>query len=92
MTVQSIRLANLRALVRKLVKEGLATREAQAEFLGNAASAYGLQKMLDGGAIPLLFAEHVEHVMFKPRGWMSENHEVIGNASAGRAPASDPPD
>jgi len=30
--------------------------------------------MLDGSHIHALFAEHVEYVLFKPRGWMSEAH------------------
>jgi hypothetical protein len=74
MPVQAARLANLRAVIRVLEQDGLCTRASQVAFLENAVSASRLQTMLDGGHIHALFAEHVEHVLFKPRGWMSEVH------------------
>lgn len=74
MPVQAARLANLRSILRLLEEDGLATRESQAAFLETAVTAYKLQAMLDGARIDTLFAEHVEHVLFKPRGWMSEAH------------------
>lgn len=74
MPVQAARLANLRSVIRLLEEDGLATRDSQAAFLENAVTAFKLQAMLDGARIETLFAEHVEHVLFKPRGWMSKAH------------------
>lgn len=76
MPVQAARLANLRAIVRLLEEDGLVTRESQAAFLENAVTAFKLQAMLDGARIDTLFAEHVEHVLFKPRGWLSETQSL----------------
>jgi hypothetical protein len=75
MPVQAARLANLRSVIRLLEEEGLVTRQSQADYLDNAVPASRLQAMLDGSHIHTLFAEHVEHVLFKPRGWMSEAHD-----------------
>ena len=74
MPVQAARLANLRSVIRLLEAEGLVTRQSQADYLDNAVTASRLQAMLDGSHIHTLFAEHVEHVLFKPRGWMSVFH------------------
>jgi hypothetical protein len=74
MPVQVVRRANLRSIIRLLEEDGLVTRESQAIFLENAVTAFKLQAMLDGARIDTLFAEHVEHVLLKPRGWMSETH------------------
>ena len=76
MPVQAARLANLRSVIRLLEEEGLVTRQSQADYLDNAVTASRLQAMLDGSHIHTLFAEHVEHVLFKPRGWMSECHSA----------------
>jgi hypothetical protein len=77
MCVQAARRANLRNVIHLLELDGLSCREAQVQFLNNPVTAYKLQSMLDGAHIPTLFSTHVEHVLFKPRGWMSEPHEVI---------------
>jgi hypothetical protein len=50
------------------------TRASQAAFLENVVAAIKLQAMLDGAHIETLFSEHVEHVLFRPSGWMSEYH------------------
>jgi len=76
MTVQTARLENLRSVIRLLEEDGFGTRQAQVAYLGNAVTAVKLQAMLDGSHIDALFADHVEHVLFKPRGWMSEHHRV----------------
>lgn len=76
MPVQAARRANLRTVIRLLEEDGLITRTSQAAFLENAVTAFKLQAMLDGARIETLFAEHVEHVLFKPRGWMSECHSA----------------
>lgn len=72
MPFQAARHANLCAVIRLLEQDGLVTREAQVQFLGNPVTAFKLQAMLEGGWIGPMFAERVEHVLFKPRGWMSE--------------------
>jgi hypothetical protein len=84
MKVQTARLNNLRAVIRLLEQDGLASREGQAVYLGRAVTARKLQAMLDGAHIHVLFAEHVEHALFKPRGWMSQQHDtgVPGEADA----------
>jgi hypothetical protein len=76
MPVQAARLANLHIVIRLLKEDGLVTRESQAAFLENAVTAFKLQAMLDGAHIDALFSEHVEHVLFKPRGWMNECHSA----------------
>lgn len=73
MPTQAARLAKLRAVIALLEREGLSSRRAQAQFLGNVVTPRRLQAMLDGGHINTLFAAHVEHVLSKPRGWMSES-------------------
>jgi hypothetical protein len=85
MPIQTARLANLRSVIRLLEQDGLVSRQAQVEFLDNPVTAEKLQTMLDGGHIGALFAEHVEHVLFKPRGWMSEVHtdEAIPTVETG---------
>src|SRR6187402_1278151 len=50
--------------------------QSQAAFPENAVTAYKLQAMLDGARIDTMCAEHVEHILFKPRGWMSEPHSA----------------
>jgi 16S rRNA U516 pseudouridylate synthase RsuA-like enzyme len=85
MPVQAARLANLRSVIRLLEAEGLVTRQSQADYLDNAVTASRLQAMLDGSHIHTLFAEHVEHVLFKPRGWMSEAHDPETLDTAGDA-------
>lgn len=72
MPIQAARLANLRDVIRLLEQDGLSTREAQVLFLGSPVTEFKLQAMLDGARIDTLFSEHVEHVLFKPSGWMSE--------------------
>jgi hypothetical protein len=42
-------------------------------------TAKRLEAMLAGAYIPTLVAAHIEHVMFKPKGWMSTDGK--GNAS-----------
>lgn len=74
MPFQAARHANLCDVIRLLEQDGLVTREAQVQFLGNPVTAFKLQAMLDGGWIGPMFAERVEHVLSKPRGWMSEVH------------------
>ena len=74
MPSQAIRRANLRAILHRLASEGYGTREAQALYLGRAVTPNRLEAMLAGAEIPALFAAHVEHVLFKPKGWMSEPH------------------
>jgi hypothetical protein len=71
MPTQAIRRAKLREALQELEREGYATREAQALYIGGSATARRLDAMLGGADIPVLFATHVEHVLFKPRGWMS---------------------
>jgi hypothetical protein len=79
MPVQAARLANLRTVIRLLEEDGLLTRASQAEFLQNAVTAFKLQAMLDGAHIDASFADHVEHVLFNPRGWMSEAHSATAH-------------
>jgi hypothetical protein len=86
MPLQAARHANLCAVVRLLEQDGLVTREAQVQFLGNPVTAFKLQAMLDGGWIGPLFAERVEHVLLKPRGWMSEVHAEEATQSAETGP------
>jgi hypothetical protein len=81
MPVQTARLANLRSVVRLLEQDGLVSRQAQVEFLGNTVTVMKLQAMLEGAHIGAMFAEHVEYALFKPRGWMSELHEGASTAS-----------
>lgn len=85
MPVQAARRANLRLVIRLLEEDGLVTRESQVDYLDNAVTASRLQAMLDGSHIHTLFAEHVEHVLFKPRGWMSEAHAPEALEMATRA-------
>lgn len=76
MPTQAARVANLRAIIDLLEHDGLVSRQAQAQFFGDVVTARRLQSMLNGGHIDTLFAAHVEHVLFRPRGWMSEAHEA----------------
>lgn len=77
MPTQVARLAKLRAVVAKLEREGLSSPKAQARYLGDVVTQRRLQAMLEGGRIDTLFAAHVEHVLLKPRGWMSESTEAL---------------
>ena len=79
MPIQTARFANLRRIIDALEQRGFLCRQSQANFLGTAASARALQSMLDGVPIPLLFAEHVEHLLSKPRGWMSQHHDDLND-------------
>lgn len=74
MPTQAIRRANLRAILLRLASEGYGTREAQALYLGRSVTPNRLEAMLAGADIPALFAARIEHVLFKPKGWMSEPH------------------
>ncbi|MGF6492778.1 hypothetical protein ABIE56_000935 [Luteibacter sp. 621] len=76
MPTQAARLAKLRAVITVLEREGMSSRKAQARYLGNVVTPRRLQAMLDGGRIDALFAAHVEHVLLKPRGWMSGGTEA----------------
>jgi hypothetical protein len=71
MSVQNARRINLQRALDQLERDGYTTREAQALYIGGSATARRLDAMLGGGDIPVLFATHIEHVLFKPRGWMS---------------------
>jgi hypothetical protein len=71
MPTQAIRRAKLHEALQELKREGHATREAQALYIGGSATARRLDAMLGGADIPVLFVTHVEHVLFKPKGWMS---------------------
>ncbi len=84
MPVQAARRANLRSIICLLEEDGLVTRQSQVEYLDSPVTASRLQAMLDGSHIHALFAEHVEHVLFKPRGWMSEVHSPETMKLAGR--------
>lgn len=76
MPVQSIRRANLHKIVQQLEHAGFGSRELQVLYLGRPVSARKLQAMLDGARIESMFAEHVEFVMERPRGWLSHAHEA----------------
>ncbi|MGN6482664.1 hypothetical protein [Luteibacter sp.] len=78
MPTQAARRANLRVVIEQLEQDGLSSREAQAHFLGEAVTARRLQAMLEGAYIDALFAGHIEHVLFKPRGWMSKEPSASG--------------
>ena len=71
MSVQNARRINLQRVLDQLERDGYATREAQALYIGGSATARRLDAMLAGADIAVLLATHVEHVLFKPRGWMS---------------------
>jgi len=71
MHTQSIRHVNLTKILEQLESEGYISRESQALYLGGAVTAGRLESMLAGADIPALFASRIEHVMFKPKGWMS---------------------
>jgi len=75
MDLQAIRRSNLRTVLANLERDGYVTREAQALFLGSSVAASRLDSMLAGGYITAMFVNHVEHTLFKPRGWMSQCHE-----------------
>ncbi|WP_036114433.1 MULTISPECIES: hypothetical protein [Luteibacter] len=77
MTTQLHRHANLRTILTELEREGYTTREAQALYLGRVVTPARLDSMLAGADIPTLVAAHIEHVLFKPRGWMSESHAKL---------------
>jgi len=76
MQVQNNRRKNLIDVLNQLEQEGLATREAQAVYLGGAVSASRLQLMVNGAHISVFFALSAEHALFKPRGWLSKAHSV----------------
>jgi hypothetical protein len=86
MPFQAARHVNLCTVIRLLEQDGLVTREAQVEFLGNPVTAFKLQAMLEGAWISPMFAERVEHVLFKPRGWASERHTEQVTLSATAPP------
>ena len=71
MHTQNVRHAKLLEVLTQLERDGYCSRESQAIYLGGAVTARRLEAMLAGADIPALFAGRIEHVMFKPRGWMS---------------------
>ena len=72
MHTQRVRHVKLVQILEQLASEGYCSRESQALYLGGAVTARRLEAMLAGADIPALFASRIEHVMFKPKGWMSE--------------------
>lgn len=74
MPVQTTRHVNLRAVLRQLEREGIAGYEEQARYLGNVTAQH-LADMDHGALIDPLFAQHVEWVLHRRRGWMDESHE-----------------
>ncbi|WP_369927442.1 hypothetical protein [Xanthomonas sp. NCPPB 2632] len=84
MPIQTARRANLKALIDQLEADDVSTRQAQAVYLGRSVTARKLQAMLDGSHIDSLFAGHIEHVLLKPRGWMSDPRTCQEIQMAGR--------
>lgn len=74
MPIQTARHINLRAVLVQLSREGIAGYEEQAQYLGNV-TAQRLAAMDRGDPVDALFAEHVEWVLHRRRGWMDESHE-----------------
>jgi len=73
MPVQTARHANLRTLLTQLEAEGVAGYAEQAAYLGNITEGR-LASMDHGGDIDVLFAQHVEWVFHRRKGWMDELH------------------
>ncbi|NII06008.1 hypothetical protein KR767_21255 [Luteibacter anthropi] len=73
MPVQNARHVNLRAVLAQLEADGIAGYAEQAVYLGNITEGR-LASMDRGGAIDVMFAEHVEWVLHRRRGWMDELH------------------
>lgn len=72
MHTQRFRHVKLVEILEQLAREGYCSRESQALYLGGAVTARRLESMLAGADVPALFASRIEHVMFKPKGWMSQ--------------------
>lgn len=73
MPVQNARHVNLRIILAQLEADDIVGYAAQAEYLGNITEGR-LAAMDKGGAIDVMFAEHVEWVLHRRRGWMDELH------------------
>lgn len=73
MPVQHARHTNLLIVLAQLESEGIVGFDEQAEHLGNITSTR-LASMAAGGAIDVLFAQHVEWVLHRRKGWMDELH------------------
>lgn len=74
MPVQNTRHHNLRAVLAQLEREGIVGYAEQAEHIGNV-TAQRLAAMDQGANIDVLFAQHVEWVLHRRRGWLDEWHE-----------------
>ena len=72
MRTQDARHTKLIEILKQLEREGYCSRESQALYLGGSVTARRLEAMLAGADVPALFASRIEHVMFKPKGWMSQ--------------------
>jgi hypothetical protein len=74
MPVQHARHVNLQKVLDQLEREGVEGIAAQAEHLGNITPGK-LAGMVAGGPIDVMFAQHIEWVFHRRRGWMDELHE-----------------
>lgn len=74
--LQLRRLANLRRLIEQLQREGLRTRDAQADALGGL-TAERLDAFLAGAPVTDALAREIEWIMHRPRRWLDERHRCV---------------
>jgi hypothetical protein len=67
---------NLSLILSVLELAGISTPQAQADALGNIATARKLSRMLIGGNVPSMFARGAEHAFGLKRGWMDLPHNA----------------
>ncbi|MGA7436749.1 MAG: hypothetical protein WBW32_01325 [Luteibacter sp.] len=67
---QHHRRLNLSHILSTLELAGITTPQAQADALGNIATARKLTRMMLGGNVPSMFARGAEHAFELKRGWM----------------------
>ena len=74
MQTMDVRRRNLARVMELLRQEGLATPEAQAEFLGNVVTPAKLRLMVEAAsAVPEIVARAIEHRLGLDRGWMDQD-------------------
>ena len=70
------RMENLLAVLRELERDGVCSRQQQAEILGTRQIE--LMRILDGHPVSEVLAREIEWAMQKPDRWLDEDHRTAG--------------
>lgn len=70
------RMENLFAIRRELERDGVCSRQQQADILGTREIE--LMRILDGHPVSDVLAREIEWAMHKPDRWLDEDHRTAG--------------